>query len=76
MMRMLRSHTQLATLLDNGVRGGNDGGDDDDGLDGDDDDDGVDGGDNGSVDAEVAVIKLCGQVKVGFEGQEKRRYKP
>ena len=67
MMRMLRSHTQLATLLDNGVSDGNDGGDDDDG---------VDGGDDGSVDAEVAVIKLCGQVKVGFEGQEKRRYKP
>ena len=66
MMRMLRSHTQLATLLDNGVSGGND----------DDDDDGVDGGNNGSVNAEVAVIKLCGQVIVGFEGQEKRRYKP
>ena len=71
-------------MLDNGVSGGNDGGDDDDGgNDGGDEDDGVDGGDvgsvdgddDGSVDAEVAVIKLCGQVKVGFEGQEKRRYK-
>ena len=35
-----------------------------------------DGVDDGSADAEFAVIKLCGQVKVGFEAQQKRRYKP